>query len=141
MCASKRRRLSLILGLLAVQYYRLALALALGPAYTVLRWPETIQIDELRIQRSAWFHRDISMLWSEIESIRLGRSGDSVVLRSRNGDRIAISASQVGSVVSRDHEPDRNSVPQVGDLRVKQTASFLRSLPCTTFNTQTPESI
>lgn len=89
--------LVLLLASVGVQYYWLAVLLIFGPLYTIWRWPETIQIDELRIYSSAWCHRDVSMLWNEIESIKLGRSGDFVILRTQSGDKIAISASQVGA--------------------------------------------
>jgi hypothetical protein len=89
--------LLLLLASVEVQYYWLAVLFGLCPLYSIWRWPETIQIDEFRIHSSAWCHRDVSMLWSEIESIKLGRSGDSVTLHSRSGVKIAISASQVGA--------------------------------------------
>jgi hypothetical protein len=89
--------LLLLLASVEVRYYWLAVLLGLCPLYAIWRWPETIQIDEFRVHSSAWCHRDVSMLWSEIESIKLSRSGDSVILRTRSGVKIAISASQVGA--------------------------------------------
>lgn len=75
--------------------YWLAALFALGPAYTLWRWPETISIDELRICRYAWCHRKVSVRWQEISSIY--KSRDVLVLRGLNGDKIKISALQVGA--------------------------------------------
>ncbi len=87
----------LVLAPLALRIYWLAGLLTLGPLYTLYRWPETISIDELRIHSSAWCHRDVSILWNEIQSAGLGKAGDSLVLRSQTGDKIAISSLQVGA--------------------------------------------
>jgi hypothetical protein len=87
----------LILPALDLAIYWLAALFALGPVYTLWRWPETVAIDELRIHQSAWCHRDVSILWQDVESIKLSNAGDSVVLRGRNGEAIGVSASQVGA--------------------------------------------
>jgi hypothetical protein len=73
----------------------LAALFALGPAYTIWRWPETISIDELQISRSAWCHPMVSIRWDEIASI--SESRDVFVVRSQNGDKIRISTLQVGA--------------------------------------------
>ena len=73
----------------------LAALFALGPAYTIWRWPETISIDELQICRNAWCHPRVSMRWQEIASI--SKSRDVLVLRGLNGDKIKISTLQVGA--------------------------------------------
>jgi hypothetical protein len=87
----------LIFAPLDLGMYWLAALFAPGPLYTLWRWPETISIDELRIHQSAWCHRDVSILWAEVESIKLGGHGDSLVLRGRSGERIEVSSLQVGS--------------------------------------------
>ncbi len=73
-----------------------AVAFALGPLYTLWRWPEQIMIDELRIHQSAWCRRDVSILWTDVKTIELSRGGDSILLRGHNGETIGVSASQVG---------------------------------------------
>ena len=75
--------------------YWLAALFALGPAYTIWRWPQTISIDEWQISRYAWCRPTVSIRWNEIESISTWRDG--VVLRGRSGDRIRISSLQVGA--------------------------------------------
>lgn len=87
----------LIIGPLDLGMYWLAALFAPGPLYTIWRWPETISIDEFRIHQSAWCHSDVSMQWNEIASIELSNAGDSLVLRNHSGDRIGVSASQVGA--------------------------------------------
>ena len=85
----------LVVGALGVRMYWLAAFLAIGPAYTLWRWPETISIDELRISRFAWCHPVVSIRWDEIESI--SESRDTFVLRGRSGAAIRISIYQVGA--------------------------------------------
>ena len=75
--------------------YWLAALFALGPAYTIWRWPETISIDELQISRFAWCHPRVSIRWDEIESI--SESRDVFVLRGRSGTAIRVSTYQVGA--------------------------------------------
>jgi hypothetical protein len=87
----------LVVAPLGVGLYWLAALLMLGPLYTVWRWPETISIDELRIFQSAWCHPEVSILWEEIASIEVSKSGDVLVLRSHNGEKIRISTSQVAA--------------------------------------------
>lgn len=85
----------LLFAPLSLGMYWLAALFALGPAYTFWRWPETISIDELQICRYAWCHRRVSVRWQEISSIY--KSRDVLVLRGLNGDKIEISALQVGA--------------------------------------------
>jgi len=85
----------LLLGPLALRSYWLTALFALGPAFTIWRWPETISIDELQISRHAWCHPNLSMQWREIASI--SKSRDVLVLRGLNGDKIKISTLQVGA--------------------------------------------
>jgi len=85
----------LVFAPLDLGMYWLAALLALGPAYTIWRWPETISIDEWQISRYAWCRRTISIRWNEIESISTRRDG--VVLRGRSGNKIRISSLQVGA--------------------------------------------
>lgn len=85
----------LLVATLGVGLYWLAAIFAIGPAYTILRWPETISIDELQISRFAWCHPRVSICWNEIESIYESR--DVYVLRGRGGTAIRISIYQVGA--------------------------------------------
>jgi hypothetical protein len=85
----------LLVAALGVGMYWLAAVFAIGPAYTIWRWPETISIDELRISRFAWCHPTVSIYWHEIESISASR--DVFVLRGRSGAAIRISIYQVGT--------------------------------------------
>jgi hypothetical protein len=87
----------LVVAPLGVDMYWLVALLMLGPLYTLWRWPETISIDELRIFQSAWCRPEVSMLWEEIASIEVSKSGDVLVLRSHNGEKIKISTSQVAA--------------------------------------------
>ena len=75
--------------------YWLAAIFAIGPAYTIWRWPETISIDDLQISRFAWCHPRVSIRWDEIESIFAAR--DMYVLKGRGGTAIRISIYQVGA--------------------------------------------
>ena len=75
--------------------YWLAAVFAIGPAYTIWRWPETISIDELQISRFAWCHPRVSIRWDEIESI--SESRDVYVLAGRSRTAIKISIYQVGA--------------------------------------------
>jgi len=84
----------LLLAPLGVGMYWLAAIFAIGPAYTIWRWPETISIDELQVSRFAWCHATVSMRWDEIESICASR--DVFVLRDRSGTTIKVSIYQVG---------------------------------------------
>jgi hypothetical protein len=85
----------LLVAALGVGMYWLAAIFALGPAYTIWRWPETISIDELQISRSAWCHPRVSIRWDEIQSI--SESRDVFVLKGRSGTAIRISSYQVGA--------------------------------------------
>jgi len=85
----------LLFAPLDLRMYWLAALFALGPAYTVWRWPETISIDELHISQYAWCHPRVSMRWEEIASI--SKSRDVLVLRGRSGNKIKISRLQVGA--------------------------------------------
>jgi hypothetical protein len=87
----------LIAAPLDLGMYCLAALFAPGPLYTLWRWPETISTDDLRIHQSAWCHRDKSLLWQEVAAIELSGYGDSLVLRGRSGEKIGVSATQVGS--------------------------------------------
>lgn len=87
--------LMLLFAPLDLGLYWLAALFALGPAYTIWRWPETISIDELQISRSAWCHPKVSIRWEEIESLSTFR--DTFVLSGRSGDKIKISRIQVGA--------------------------------------------
>jgi hypothetical protein len=80
---------------LDLRMYWLAALFALGPAYTIWRWPKTISIDELQICQYAWCHPKVSMRWEEIASI--SKSHDVLVLRGRSGSKIKISTLQVGT--------------------------------------------
>jgi len=85
----------LLVAALGVRMYWLAAIFAIGPAYTIWRWPETISIDELQISRYAWCHPRVSIRWNEIESIFDSR--DVFVLRGQTGAAIRISTYQVGA--------------------------------------------
>jgi hypothetical protein len=85
----------LLLAPLGVGMYWLAAVFAIGPAYTIWRWPQTISIDELQISRFAWCRPRVSIRWHEIESISATR--DTFVLRGRSGAAIRISTYQVGA--------------------------------------------
>jgi hypothetical protein len=85
----------LLVAALGVGMYWLAAVFAIGPAYTIWRWPETVSIDELQISRFAWCHPRVSIRWDEIESISASR--DTFVLRGRSGAAIRISIYQVGA--------------------------------------------
>ncbi len=87
----------LILAPIELGWYWLAAVLALGPIYTLYRWPETISITEWEIRQSAWCHADVSIPWTEIETIELSAFGDSLVVRSRDGRKIRVSSLQVGA--------------------------------------------
>jgi hypothetical protein len=84
----------LLFAPLGVGMYWLATIFAIGPAYTIWRWPETISIDELQVSRFAWCHPRVSIRWDEIESISASR--DVFALRGRSGATIRISIYQVG---------------------------------------------
>jgi hypothetical protein len=86
----------LLLGPIGLGMYWLAALFALGPLYTIWRWPVTISIDELRIYQHAWCHPKASMLWEEVASIQVSRFGNVLVLRGRTGDSIKIPTAQVG---------------------------------------------
>ena len=94
-CALMALWMMLVVAPLGVGMYWLAAIFAIGPAYTVWRWPETISIDELQISRFAWCHPRVSIHWHEIESISASR--DVFVLRGRSGASIRISIYQVGA--------------------------------------------
>ena len=85
----------LLVVAVGVGIYWLAAIFAIGPAYTIWRWPETISIDELQISRFAWCHPRVSIRWDEIESIFAAR--DMYVLKGRGGTAIRISIYQVGA--------------------------------------------
>ena len=85
----------LIVASAGVGMYWLAAVFAIGPAYTIWRWPETISIDELQISRFAWCHPRVSIRWEEIESINESR--DVFVLKGRNATKIRFSIYQVGA--------------------------------------------
>lgn len=85
----------LLVAALGVGMYWLAAVFAIGPAYTIWRWPETMSIDDLQISRFAWCHPRVSIRWDEIESISASR--DTFVLRGRSGAAIRISIYQVGA--------------------------------------------
>jgi hypothetical protein len=87
----------LVFASLDLGMYWLAALFVLGPLYMLWRWPETISIDELRIFQSAWCHQEVSMLWEEIASIETSKSRDVLLLRSRNGQKVKISTSQVAA--------------------------------------------
>jgi len=85
----------LLVVAVGVGIYWLAAIFAIGPAYTIWRWPETISIDELQISRFAWCHPRVSIRWDEIESI--SESRDVFILRGRSGTAIRVSTYQVGA--------------------------------------------
>jgi hypothetical protein len=85
----------LLLGPIAIGMYWLAALFALGPAYTIWRWPETIEVDEFQVSQCAWCHPRVSIRWEDITSI--ARAGDYLVLQGQNGDKIKISDLQVGA--------------------------------------------
>jgi hypothetical protein len=74
--------------------YWLAAIFALGPAYTIWRWPESISIDELQICQHVWCRPTVSIRWKEIAAI--SESRDTVVLTGQGGEKIKISTLQVG---------------------------------------------
>ena len=84
-----------LVAALGVSVYWLAAIFAIGSAYTIWRWPETISVDELQISRFAWCHPRVSIRWDEIESI--SKSRDVFVVRGRSGNAIRISTYQVGA--------------------------------------------
>lgn len=94
-CACLAVWMMLLFAALGVGIYWLAALLALGPAYTIWRWPSTISIDDLNISRYAWCHPRVSMQWHDIASISQTR--DVLVLIGLNGDKIKISTLQVGA--------------------------------------------
>ena len=85
----------LLLGPIAIGMYWLAALFALGPAYTIWRWPETIAVDQFEVSRYAWCHPRVSIRWEDITSV--ARAGDYLVLQGQNGDKIKISDLQVGA--------------------------------------------
>lgn len=85
----------LVVAPLGLGMYWLAALFAVGPAYTIWRWPETISIDEWQISQYAWCRPKVSIPWNEIESI--SKHHDGVVLRGRGGKKIRISCLQVGA--------------------------------------------
>lgn len=85
----------LLVAPLGVGMYWLAAIFAIGPVYTIWRWPETISIDDLQISRFAWCHPRVSIRCNEIESI--SESRDVFVLKGRSGITIKFSIYQVGA--------------------------------------------
>ncbi|HTS36793.1 MAG TPA: hypothetical protein VMH04_14050 [Candidatus Solibacter sp.] len=85
----------LLVAALGVGMYWLAAVFAIGPAYTIWRWPATISIDEWQVSRFAWCHPRVTIRWNEVESISASR--DTFELKGRSGAVIRISIYQVGA--------------------------------------------
>jgi hypothetical protein len=86
----------LIIAAFDVGWDWLALIFAVGPLLIIANWPATISINDLHIAQSAWSRRYISILWSEVVSIKLTKSGDALLLTGIAGQKIKISNVQVG---------------------------------------------
>ncbi len=68
-----------------------------GPLLTVWRWPAPIVTDEASIRSTAPLRAVVSIYWTEIESVDPSMAGDSLIVKSRSGEKIKVPFTQIGA--------------------------------------------
>ncbi len=97
LCAVMLVWVMLILASLDVGMNWLAFIFLGGALWMLWRWPAKIAVNETSIRSLALLRGEVRMYWTEVESISQSSAGDSLVLKSRHGEKISVPNTQVGA--------------------------------------------